>query len=121
MKSIGIISGAGPVAGVVLHQKIINFYNQSGKYKDKDFPLIQHISFPFSSTDILGVFNFELSKKELTNVDKIYLACNSLLLSVPFEFKNKVFDPRKAITEKINNQEVFILTRRKTPSFRAGM
>ena len=116
MKSIGIISGAGPLAGIVLHQKIIYFYNKKGIYKDKDFPLIKHISFPFFSTDISGVFDFYLSKKELSNaismcsnVDKIYLACNSLLLSVPPEFQELVFDPRKTITQKIKNKEVVIL------------
>lgn len=116
MKSIGIISGAGPVAGIVLHQKIIDFYNKKGIYKDKDFPLIKHISFPFLSTDISGVFDFDLSKKELsnaiamcTNVDQIYLACNSLLPSVSPEFQDLVFDPRKLISQKISNKEVIIL------------
>ena len=116
MKSIGIISGAGPYTGLVLHQKIIKLCNSLGYKKDVEFPLIKHISYPFASTDIEGVINFPLSQKELANaiemctdVDKIALACNSLLPSLSHVNKSMVFDPRVVLKDKFFNEPLLVL------------
>lgn len=116
MKSIGIISGAGPYAGLVLHQKIIKLCNSLGYKKDVEFPLIKHISYPFASTDIDGVINFPLSQKELayaiemcSDVDKIALACNSLLPSLSDINKTMVFDPRRVLKDKFFNEPLLVL------------
>jgi aspartate/glutamate racemase len=116
MKSIGIISGAGPYAGIVLHQKIIKICNDSGCKKDVEFPLIKHISYPFASTDINGVVDFILSQKELSKaiqmcneVDQIALACNSLLPSLNEINKVLVFDPRTILKKMYIDQPVIVL------------
>jgi len=49
IKSIGIIGGAGPMAGVALCERIIRIANVQYKcVKDCDFPRLVLISFPFS-------------------------------------------------------------------------
>lgn len=48
-KSIGIIGGAGPLAGVFLLERIVSLSNKTyGCCKDSDFPKIILLSFPFS-------------------------------------------------------------------------
>jgi aspartate racemase len=48
-KSIGIVGGAGPLAGAYLLEKIVLRAGEAyGCYKDADFPLLFLISFPFS-------------------------------------------------------------------------
>lgn len=116
MKSIGIVSGAGPYAGIILHQKIIKRYNQLGYINDNDFPLIKHISYPFSSTDVNGVVNFHLSQKELVQaikmcdeVEKIALACNTLLPSLSEKHKKLVFDPRETLKDICFDKQIVVL------------
>ena len=48
MFSIGIISGAGPMAGVELLRLIIEFCQKEGAFRDRDFPEIHLINIPFS-------------------------------------------------------------------------
>lgn len=99
---IGIISGAGPYAGTVLHQKIIERYNREGCYLDRDFPLIMHVSYPFTSLDSGGLVDPIKAKEELGialdllgNVDVVLLACNSLL-----NCTTKVLDPRPHLADR---------------------
>ena len=48
-KSIGIIGGAGPLAGAFLLDRVLSISSKKyGCYKDADFPEIFLISFPFS-------------------------------------------------------------------------
>ena len=47
--SIGIIGGAGPMAGVMLLQRIFTLAgSQYGCFRDADFPEVQLLSFPFA-------------------------------------------------------------------------
>jgi len=111
---LAIISGAGPYAGVVFHKKIIEKYNKLGYYKDKDFPLIQHISYPFHSLDESGVCSMALARQEaqevtsmLGDASRVFLICNSLLDN--FE---GVVDTREIINaylEKNQIKSIYIL------------
>jgi aspartate racemase len=48
-KSIGIIGGAGPLAGAFLLKRVLSLAGELyGCYRDRDFPKIFLISFPFS-------------------------------------------------------------------------
>ncbi len=48
-KSIGIIGGAGPLAGALLLERILILSgSEYGCYKDADFPEVILLSFPFS-------------------------------------------------------------------------
>lgn len=116
MKSIGILAGAGPYAGIVLHKKIIEYYNAKGIYKDCDFPLIKHVSYPFKCTDASGVMDIKLSIIEmkraieiLGDVSIIALACNSLLPSIPINYTHKIIDPRVHLKKLIDKKAVLIL------------
>lgn len=116
MKSIGILAGAGPYAGIVLHKKIIEYYNAKGIYKDCDFPLIKHVSYPFKCTDASGVMDIQLAIKEMSlaieilgDVSIIALACNSLLPSIPINHAHKIIDPRAHLQKFIDKRAVLIL------------
>jgi len=48
-KSIGIVGGAGPLAGAALLERVLSLSgNTYGCYKDADFPQVTLLSFPFS-------------------------------------------------------------------------
>lgn len=48
-KTIGIIGGPGPLAGAMLMDRVLRVcMQQYGCYRDRDFPRILLISFPFS-------------------------------------------------------------------------
>ena len=85
-KKIGIIGGAGPVAGLLLFKKIIKICQKDyGCIKDSDFPEIIVHSFPFS--DMLDKPKEELVASELKkslqfledlDCNLILIACNTL-------------------------------------------
>ncbi|NGX28503.1 MAG: putative amino-acid racemase [Candidatus Anoxychlamydiales bacterium] len=89
-KSIGIISGAGPMAGVLLTKKIIELCQKKyGCIDDKDFPKIILFSYPFSEMLKPNTKNQNEKKvkKELKDAidflidsksDYITIACNTL-------------------------------------------
>jgi len=84
-KSFGIISGAGPMAGVLLYRKTIELLQAKGAWQDSDFPKIILINIPF--IDMLdNQENDGLVRRQLleslealyTKVDNIYIACQTL-------------------------------------------
>jgi aspartate racemase len=86
-KSIGIVGGAGPLAGVSLLERIVQLCGKLyGCHKDADFPKIHLLSFPFS--DMLSAeVDFAQSQKELGDCLKelrdngsqvLVIACNTL-------------------------------------------
>lgn len=65
-RPIGIIGGAGPLAGAFLLEKVLSISNQKYNcYRDSDFPKIILISFPFSEM-LLPAVNVEKLRKELS-------------------------------------------------------
>ncbi|MDF1757544.1 MAG: hypothetical protein P1U74_04530 [Legionellaceae bacterium] len=81
----GIISGAGPMAGVLLYRQIIELIQAQGGWEDADFPNIVMMNIPFS--DMLGGGGNDakvrnellLSLQRLSaQVDYIYIACQTL-------------------------------------------
>jgi len=86
-KTIGIIGGAGPLAGALLLEKIlIQSTALYGCYKDADFPKIVLISFPFSEM-LSGDLDTEQVRKELKQslaqlrmlgASVLAIACNTL-------------------------------------------
>lgn len=86
-KSIGIIGGAGPLAGAFLLEKILNLSSKIyGCYKDADFPKIFLISFPFSEMLSKNINAIKLREelnaclKQLRNngASVLAIACNTL-------------------------------------------
>lgn len=64
-KSIGIVGGAGPLAGVFLLERILYLSGKRyGCHKDADFPKVFLISFPFSEMLCTDIDSAKL-KKEL--------------------------------------------------------
>lgn len=86
-KTIGIVGGAGPLAGAYLLERILLLSNRNyGCYRDADFPKVFLLSFPFS--EMLGP-NVEIGQvqKELkealetlrkNGADILAIACNTL-------------------------------------------
>ncbi len=88
-RSIGIIGGAGPMAGYYLLSRIFSLFTQEyGCYKDDDYPKVVLISFPFSEmlTPTLNPIQIKQELKsclsELRRLDTslIAIACNTLHL-----------------------------------------
>lgn len=85
--TLGIIGGAGPMAGVLLLQKIIQICQE--KYhcqEDDDFPYIVLLSYPFTDS-LISEDNANLAKRQLTTCLKrldedgvkiVAIACNTL-------------------------------------------
>jgi aspartate/glutamate racemase len=87
---LGIISGAGPMAGISLLKQTISLFQKNGAWRDSDFPEIHLISYPFS--DMLSKnFDRDKVKAELAhcirslqrNCQHIAIACNTLHLFLP--------------------------------------
>ncbi|NGX33806.1 MAG: putative amino-acid racemase [Candidatus Anoxychlamydiales bacterium] len=101
-KTIGIIGGAGPMAGVLLMQKIITICQK--KYKcinDFDFPKIILLSYPFA--EMLKPLSFQQDEKKVTKqlkealkflknsgMDYITIACNTLHGFINDTYRNKL-------------------------------
>ncbi len=86
-KPIGIIGGAGPIAGISLLKDIISFARvQYGCWKDEDFPEILFISFPFSdmlseeakASQIRRELRSCLQKLRRAGAAALGIACNTL-------------------------------------------
>lgn len=83
--TFGIISGAGPMAGALLYQQIIELLQARGAWQDSDFPAITIMNVPFSNmldnTKQDGIVREELLRAlgQLSlQVDYIYIACQTL-------------------------------------------
>lgn len=86
-KSIGIIGGAGPLAGALLLDRILKLSSEKyGACKDADYPKILLISFPFSEmlTDDFDAATVRSELKECllflqkNGASILAIACNSL-------------------------------------------
>lgn len=91
-KTIGIIGGAGPAAGVAIHQMILEEWRAKhirgmAAQSDTDFPDIVHTSFHVDDAGFSGDFDpIELERSlrkavrvlEVAEVDAVVVACNSI-------------------------------------------
>lgn len=111
-KSIGIIGGAGPLAGAFLLKRILSLSGEVyGCYRDADFPQVFLISFPFSEMLCPDVDIAKL-RKELSGcleqlrtngASVLAIACNTLhaFLDEKDELNDLVHLPR-ALAEEIS-------------------
>lgn len=86
-KSIGIIGGAGPLAGAFLLERVLSLSIKTyGCYRDSDFPKIFLISFPFSEM-LSPIINSAKLRSELSEclnqlrkngASVLAIACNTL-------------------------------------------
>lgn len=86
-KTIGIVGGAGPLAGALLLERILCLCgSEYGCYKDADYPRIFLLSFPFSEM-LEPEINVEQLRKELSEclnqlrkngATVLAIACNTL-------------------------------------------
>ncbi len=86
-KSIGIVGGAGPLAGAFLLERILSLSGKVyGCYRDADFPQIFLISFPFSEM-LSPDMDVDKLRKELSGcleqlrrsgASALAIACNTL-------------------------------------------
>lgn len=99
LPSLGIISGAGPMAGLTLARRLISELQQQGCWQDADFPLFRLINFPFSEM-MLDTTNSEIVGAELEQCidelsftcDYIIIACQTLHLYLPKTKNEKIIN-----------------------------
>lgn len=86
-KSIGILGGAGPLAGAILFERVVTLLNKKyGCARDADYPKIFLISYPFSdmlSSDldavrIRGELREGLDQLRGSGASVLAIACNTL-------------------------------------------
>ncbi len=86
-KTIGIVGGAGPLAGALLFERVLTLANrQYDCYRDSDYPEVLVISFPFSEM-LTSKKDDALLTKELSQclnhlrdqgAEVLGIACNTL-------------------------------------------
>ena len=109
-KSIGIIGGAGPLAGAFLLERVLSLSRKKyGCYRDADFPKIFLISFPFSEM-LSPTINTAKLRDELSEclnqlrtngASVLAIACNTLhaFLDEKDELNDLVHLPRVLANE----------------------
>jgi len=109
-KSIGIIGGAGPLAGAFLLKRILSLSGEVyGCYRDADFPQVFLISFPFSEM-LCPDMDIAKLRKELSGcleqlrkngASVLAIACNTLhaFLNEKDELNDLVHLPRTLAEE----------------------
>lgn len=119
-KSIGIIGGAGPLAGAFLLERVLSLSNKTyGCYRDSDFPKVFLISFPFS--EMLSVTtNTARLRNELSGcldqlrtngASVLAIACNTLhaFLDEKDELDDLVHLPRVVASKIPLNEKPLVL------------
>ncbi len=124
-KTIGIIGGAGPMAGALLVKKIIEYCQRSyGCINDYDYPKIILFSYPFSemlkpntklqnNTIIVEQLKYALDFLNKCQANYIGIACNTLhgFLDTSENSKqtiNLVFEVKSSIT-KLQYKRILLL------------
>lgn len=119
-KSIGIIGGAGPLAGALLLERVLTLAGKKyGCYRDADFPAVFLISFPFSEMLVPG-FDVEKVKNELSSclaqlrqngASILAIACNTLHVFLDGEDKQDdlVHLPQVLAAEVTNVEDPLVL------------
>lgn len=109
-KSIGIIGGAGPLAGALLLERVLSLSNKTyGCYRDSDFPKVFLTSFPFSemlsptidTAKIRGELKECLNQLRNNGASVLAIACNTLhaFLEEQDELNDLIHLPRALIKE----------------------
>ena len=108
-----IVSGAGPMAGLMLYRHVIEILQKKGAWHDADFPHIQLQNVPFSIM-LDGDTSNPVVRNELINVltflsehnDHVNIACQTLhtFLTQDEIGKYKVISLLELIKESLDNQ-----------------
>jgi aspartate racemase len=116
-KTIGILGGAGPLAGAQLLERLLRLLQQNyGCSKDADFPKIVLISFPFSEM-LAGDIDVPKIREELKQclrelvqcgAEVLAIACNTLHSFLDEEIDGLVHMP-KAVAGKLEREAPLVL------------
>lgn len=113
-KSIGIIGGAGPMAGAVFLERLFSIAgSQYGCFRDADFPEVMVLSFPFSEmlaeerdeAQVKQELSFCLNRLRSQGATILAIACNTLHAFLDEELPGLIQLPR-AIAEQIPPGEI---------------
>lgn len=116
-KSIGILGGAGPLAGAYLLERVVSL--ASSEYncvKDADFPEIVTLSYPFSdmlspaidACQIQNELSRCLKRLEANGAHVLAIACNTLHAFLKEEFLSLIQLP-EVIAREVQNQVPLVL------------
>lgn len=115
-KIIGIVGGAGPLAGASLLERVLTLSNrQYGCYRDADYPQILLNSFPFSdmltaeknSALLRSELSLSLTQLRAQGAEVLAIACNTLhnFLDADQDFGDLVNLPR-VLGQQFRSEEV---------------
>ena len=117
-KKIGIVGGAGPHAGILLCEKIIQVCQKTyGCHKDADFPYMMLLNIPFS--DMLDNPDEERVREELaqalktleTNgMERVAIACNTLHGFLPKKMGNFEFVDLRSVVPDTDEKMLILCT-----------
>lgn len=119
-KTIGIIGGAGPLAGAQFLEKLfVRCTNDYGCYRDCDYPRVVLLSFPFSemlsyemdSEKIRGELAACLQVLKQNGVELSVIACNTLhaFLDFSVSYEGLILLPQQVITNLVPGQKPLVL------------
>lgn len=116
---IGIVGGAGPIAGALLLEKLIQIFQEKyGCHRDADFPTINLLSVPFSemlqecNTKSLGEeLQGAIKTLEKNGMELIAIVCNTLhsFLPMPATKQALFVDLRKVVKLALGDEPILVL------------
>lgn len=117
-KSIGIVGGAGPHAGALLLEKIIDVCQEKyGAQKDADFPYVMLLNTPFSdmlenpdAERIVRELEEALTTLEKNGMDRVAIACNTLHGFLPKKMGNFEFIDLRSVVQDLNDEVLILCT-----------
>ncbi|CUI17414.1 Asp/Glu/Hydantoin racemase family protein [Candidatus Protochlamydia naegleriophila] len=117
-KSIGIIGGAGPLAGAFLLERVLTLAGKKyGCYRDADFPKVFLISFPFSEM-LTPTFDAAKVRRELRDcLDQLLqngasilaIACNTLHAFLDDEDELDLIHLPRVLATEVTDVEPLVL------------
>lgn len=117
-QSIGIVGGAGPHAGALLYEKIIQVFQEKyGFHKDADFPHMMLLNIPFSDMldapeerRVAAELQEALATLERNGMDYVAIACNTLHAFLPKKMGSYKFVDLRSVVAEVEDEVLILCT-----------
>ncbi|CRX38563.1 aspartate/glutamate racemase family protein [Estrella lausannensis] len=118
-KNIGIVGGAGPMAGVLLTERVLALASSLYQcQRDRDFPQVTLFSFPFSEmlTDTVqeeilkGELTRALDTLKRTGAEVLAIACNTVHAFLSPEMRASIIHMPLMTRERVRGRRAMVLS-----------